>query len=275
MFPALHGPFGEDGIVQGLLECLDVPYVGSGVAASALCMDKVRFKALMGAAGMPQVDASRRQRRALASERDARARRARARSACRCSSSRRAWAPRSASQGRATAGELAARARRRVRARLARDRRGRRRPGIEVECSVLGDASAARVAARRDRRSRAEFYDYEAKYEPGGMELDRAGADRARAARAEVARIARRRRSCSPAPAAWRASTSSSRASRVLLNELNTMPGFTATSVYAKLWEADGVAYPALVEELCAIALARHARERALPPLSARRARAQ
>jgi len=48
----------------------------------------------------------------------------------------------------------------------------------------------------------------------------------------------------------------------VLLNELNTMPGFTATSVYAKLWEAEGVAYPALVEELCAIALERHARAR-------------
>ena len=59
---------------------------------------------------------------------------------------------------------------------------------------------------------------------------------------------------------------------RVLLNELNTMPGFTATSVYAKLWEADGLAYPALVEELCEIALARHARERGYRALSARRA---
>ena len=55
MFPALHGPFGEDGTVQGLLELLDVPYVGSGVLASALCMDKVRFKELMGRAGLPQV----------------------------------------------------------------------------------------------------------------------------------------------------------------------------------------------------------------------------
>ena len=56
VFPALHGPYGEDGVVQGLLECLDVPYVGSGVASAALCMDKVRFKQLMGAAGLPQVD---------------------------------------------------------------------------------------------------------------------------------------------------------------------------------------------------------------------------
>ncbi len=55
-FPALHGPFGEDGTVQGLLECLDVAYVGAGVLASALCMDKVLFKELMAHAGLPQVD---------------------------------------------------------------------------------------------------------------------------------------------------------------------------------------------------------------------------
>ena len=55
-FPVLHGPFGEDGTVQGLLELLDVPYVGAGVLASALCMDKVTFKDLMAQAGLPQVD---------------------------------------------------------------------------------------------------------------------------------------------------------------------------------------------------------------------------
>src|SRR5207248_925689 len=56
VFPVLHGPFGEDGTVQGLLECLDVPYVGAGVLASALCMDKVMFKEVMAQAGIPQVD---------------------------------------------------------------------------------------------------------------------------------------------------------------------------------------------------------------------------
>src|SRR5436309_1344077 len=55
-FPVLHGPFGEDGTVQGLLECLDVPYVGAGVLASALCMNKVLFKQLMAEVGIPQVD---------------------------------------------------------------------------------------------------------------------------------------------------------------------------------------------------------------------------
>ena len=56
VFPVLHGPFGEDGTVQGLLECLDVPYVGAGVLGSAVCMDKVVFKELMAQAGIPQVD---------------------------------------------------------------------------------------------------------------------------------------------------------------------------------------------------------------------------
>jgi len=55
VFPVLHGPFGEDGTVQGLLECLDVPYVGAGVLASAVCMDKLVFKDLMAQAGLPQV----------------------------------------------------------------------------------------------------------------------------------------------------------------------------------------------------------------------------
>ncbi|MDX6728594.1 MAG: D-alanine-D-alanine ligase, partial [Baekduia sp.] len=56
VFPALHGPFGEDGSVQGLLELLDVPYVGAGVLASSLCMDKVVFKEVLAAAGVPQVE---------------------------------------------------------------------------------------------------------------------------------------------------------------------------------------------------------------------------
>ena len=69
-FPVLHGPFGEDGTVQGLLECLDVPYVGAGVLSSALCMDKVMFKELMAHAGLPQVAYRAVRAEAFASERD-------------------------------------------------------------------------------------------------------------------------------------------------------------------------------------------------------------
>ena len=84
VFPVLHGPFGEDGTVQGLLELFDVPYVGSGVMASAVCMDKVVFKELMAQAGLPQVGYALVR---LAGERPD----ARARSASRCGSSRRGW----------------------------------------------------------------------------------------------------------------------------------------------------------------------------------------
>ena len=97
VFPVLHGPFGEDGTLQGLLELLDVPYVGAGVLASSLCMDKVVFKEVLAAADVPQVPYARRARAALARRARRRAARAgRARHA-RCSSSRRGSAPRSGS----------------------------------------------------------------------------------------------------------------------------------------------------------------------------------
>jgi len=256
-FPALHGPFGEDGVVQGMLECLDVPYVGSGVAASALCMDKLRFKTVMGAAGMPQVA-----HRGV-SDRDFRADRARALASldplglpvfvkpARLGSS----------VGIAKVGEHAGLAGA-LEAAFVHDSLAiveAASTGIEVECSVIGDG-APRASVPGEIVVHAEFYDYEAKYQPGGMEL------------IVPARISERARTQvgAVATAAFTLAGASGLArvdffvegERVLLNELNTMPGFTATSVYAKLWEADGVAYPALVEELCAIALERHARER-------------
>jgi len=257
VFPALHGPYGEDGTVQGLLECLDVPYVGSGVASAALCMDKVRFKALMGAAGLPQVDHRavhdprwRTQREAILDE----------------------LAPlglpvfvKPARLGSSvgiskvcTAGELASA----LDSALAHDSLAiveAASNGLEVECSLLGD-QLPRISPPGEIVVHSEFYDYAAKYGEGGMTLvvpARIGEQSA----AELARIA--------SEAFVRAGCSGlARADffvedgRVLLNELNTMPGFTSTSVYAKLWEAGGVAYPVLIEELCSLAIARHARER-------------
>jgi D-alanine-D-alanine ligase len=257
VFPALHGPYGEDGAVQGLLECLDVPYVGSGVASAALCMDKVRFKALMGVAGLPQVDHRavhdsrwRAQRDAVLDELAALGlpvfvKPARLGSSVGISKVR-------------TAGELAGA----LDSALAHDSLAiveAASSGLEVECSLLGD-QLPRVSPPGEIVVHAEFYDYAAKYGEGGMTLvvpARIGEQAA----AELARIA--------SEAFVRAGCSGlARADffvedgRVLLNELNTMPGFTATSVYAKLWEAGGVAYPALIEELCSLAIARHARER-------------
>ncbi len=257
-FPALHGPHGEDGVVQGMLECLDVPYVGSGVASSALCMDKVRFKALMGAAGLPQVehrgvDDSRWHAEPQAVIAD-------------CATLGLPVFVKPAHLGSSVgiakvsdARELAGA----LDAAFAHDPLAiveAASAGVEVECSVLGDLRP-RVSPPGEIVLHSEFYDYAAKYEEGGMALliparisERAAADVARIA-LEAFRLA----GCSGLARA----DFFVEGERVLLNELNTMPGFTATSVYAKLWEAGGVGYPRLVEELCELALERHARERA------------
>ena len=258
-FPALHGPYGEDGVVQGLLECLDVPYVGSGVASAALCMDKVRFKALMGAAGLPQVDHRgvedarwRAEPQEVLAELAALGlpvfvKPARLGSSVGIGTARDASELTAALESALLHDSLAI-----VEAASV---------GLEVECSLLGDREPRVSPPGEIVVAAAEFYDYAAKYQEGGMELI-IPARIDEGAAADLARIA--------IEAFVRAGCSGlARADffvedgRVLLNELNTMPGFTATSVYAKLWEAGGVAYPVLIEELCAIALERHARERA------------
>ncbi|MGD1050442.1 MAG: D-alanine--D-alanine ligase family protein [Solirubrobacteraceae bacterium] len=257
-FPALHGPYGEDGVVQGMLECLDVPYVGSGVASSALCMDKVRFKALMGASGLPQVE--------HLGVRDSRWRAEPAAVAADCATLGLPVFVKPAHLGSSVgiakvrgAGELAGA----LDAAFAHDPLAiveAASDGVEVECSVLGNLTP-RVSPPGEIVLHSEFYDYAAKYEEGGMAL-LVPARISEPAAAEVARIALdafRRADCSGLA---RADFFVER-DRVLLNELNTMPGFTATSVYAKLWEAGGVGYPRLVEELCELARERHARERA------------
>jgi D-alanine-D-alanine ligase len=258
-FPALHGPFGEDGVVQGILECLDIPYVGSDVASSALCIDKVRSKQVLAAASIPQVEF--------------------------CAIDQRKFADGDASliedvaklgfpvfvkparmgssvgiaKVRASGLELTAA----LETAFAHDERAiveAMAPGIEVECSVLGDTEP-RASRPGEIVLHSEFYDYAAKYEPGGMDLV-VPARISDAALASVRRLAVEVFALCGCSGLARVDFFVD-GDRVLLNELNTMPGFTATSVYAKLWEADGIAYPQLVEELCRLALSRHARVRA------------
>jgi D-alanine-D-alanine ligase len=257
-FPALHGPFGEDGIVQGMLECLDVPYVGSGVGASALCMDKVRFKALMDASGVPQV-----------AHRGVTDHRWRAERAAVLTELAALGVPVFVKPARLGSSVGIAKVREAGELGPALDRAfvhdslaivEAASTGTEVECSVIGDTTP-RASVPGEIVVRSEFYDYEAKYQPGGMELV-VPARIGERAHAEVARIALQAFVLAGASGLARVDFFVE-GDRVLLNELNTMPGFTATSVYAKLWEADGVAYPGLVEELCLIALERNERERA------------
>ncbi|HET6448664.1 MAG TPA: D-alanine--D-alanine ligase family protein [Conexibacter sp.] len=267
VFPVLHGPFGEDGTVQGLLACLDVPYVGSGVLASAACMDKVVAKELLARAGLPQVD-YRAVRHARWVERPDTVLRELAAlglpvfvKPARLGSSVgivRVTSPDALADALETAFahdplvivESSAR-------------------GLEVECAVLGndDPRASTpgeiVLTGAGGAGSDGWYDYQAKYTPGGMQLvvpariSGALAERVR----ELAVEAFVALGC--AGLARADFFVDAEHGTALVNELNTMPGFTETSVYGKLWAASGVAYEELLTRLVELAIERHARERA------------
>jgi D-alanine-D-alanine ligase len=252
VFPALHGPFGEDGSVQGLLEWLDVPYVGSGVLASAVCMDKLTLKRLFAANDVPQVEFTD------ATGPDWRGRCERLGLPLWVKPSRLGSSvgiTRVDSLDRLdTAVELARRHDPRVI--VEASARGR-----EVECSVLGDVEPE-TSLPGEVVAQAEWYDFEAKYTEGGMELrvpaplDAATTARVRELAASVFALA----GCSGLA---RCDFFVEPGGEVMVNEINTMPGFTETSVFAKLWEASGVAYPDLCDRLVGLALERRRRERA------------
>jgi D-alanine-D-alanine ligase len=256
VFPVLHGPFGEDGTVQGLLECLGVPYVGAGVLASALCMDKVLFKELMAHAGLPQVGyrAVRAARFAIdpvGVERELAAlglpvfvKPARLGS--------------SVGIGRVDdpGGFHAALAAAFEHDPLAIVEAGS--SGREVECAVLGndDPIASEPGEILLAAGESGWYDYEAKYSPGGMELlvpariSERARDRVRALAVDVFQ----RSDCSGLARV----DFFVEGETVLVNELNTMPGFTETSVYGALFAASGIPYPELLHRLVGFALERH-----------------
>jgi D-alanine-D-alanine ligase len=250
-FPALHGPFGEDGSVQGLLEWLDVPYVGSDVLASAVCMDKLTLKRLFAAHGVPQVDFTA----VEGSE----------------------WWGRCEGLGLPLwvkpsrlgssvgitrvdaldqldeAVELALRHDPRVIVEASAT-------GREVECSVLGN-EAPQASLPGEIVTHADWYDFKAKYTEGGMDLrvpapiDAEAAARVRELAVEVFALA----GCSGLA---RCDFFVEPSGEVLVNEINTMPGFTETSVYAKLLEASGTSYPDLCNRLVELAVERHERTR-------------
>ncbi|HLM86200.1 MAG TPA: D-alanine--D-alanine ligase family protein [Solirubrobacteraceae bacterium] len=304
VFPVLHGPFGEDGTVQGLLETLDVAYVGAGVAASAVCLDKVLFKQLMSTLGVPQVDYAgvraerfEREREQVLAGLDVLGMPVFVKPAHLGSSV--GIVKVSAEEELAVALEQAF-----VHDELAIVEA--MASGTEVECAILGALPSSLSPDRRlagpPARSHAvapvpgparafvsepgeivfpgEFYDFAAKYSPGGMEL-RIPAGISPGAREQVRRLALSAFEAVGCEGLARvdffvdgASISDDDASphrprggegeRVLVNELNTMPGFTPTSVYAKLMDASGVPYPSLLERLCRLGLERHERRRAL-----------
>jgi D-alanine-D-alanine ligase len=258
VFPALHGPFGEDGTVQGVLEALDVPYVGAGVAASAVSMDKLLFKELMSGAGIPQVRFA-----GLTRERFERARARALRSLERLALPVFVKPARMGSSlgiGKVVRREAMPRA---LEHALRYDERAiveECASGMEVECALLGAGEDPLVSAPGQILVQGEWYDFGAKYSPGGMRLVVPAplSERVTERVRMLAREAFVRVGCEGLARV----DFFVDGDRVLVNELNTMPGFTPTSVYAKLIASAGIGYPELVDRLCRLALERHRRAR-------------
>jgi D-alanine-D-alanine ligase len=260
VFPVLHGPFGEDGTVQGLLECLGVPYVGAGVPASALCMDKVMFKDLMAHAGVPQVE----YRAVSVADYGADPDKALSELAVLGLPVFVKPARLGSSVGIArvaTAEELPhALEEAFVHDPLAIVEAAAR--GLEVECSVIGNGEPIASAPGEIVLAAGEagWYDYEAKYTSGGMELI-VPARIPGHARERVRELAIRAFTLTGCCGLARVDFFVA-GEDVLVNELNTMPGFTQTSVFGSLFAASGIPYPELLDRLVQLALERHADER-------------
>jgi len=254
VFPVLHGPFGEDGTVQGFLELAGVAYVGSGVTASALCMDKDLFKSVMRDKGISVA-------RSLTARRWDRGRvespfgfpvvvkPARLGSSVGISVVR-------AAEDLAAAVDLAFDHDEKILVEEFVE-------GVEVECSVLGNEEPIASLPGEIVPLASDWYDYEAKYAEGGMDL----VIPARLAPEAVSRVQEL------AVAAFVAADCEGMArvdffvrpdGEVVVNELNTIPGFTATSVYAKLFEASGIPYGELLDRLVELALERRDRRASL-----------
>jgi D-alanine-D-alanine ligase len=254
VFPVLHGPFGEDGTVQGFLELAGVPYVGAGVTASALCMDKDLFKAVMRDKGIPVV----RSITVLERHRD------------------RAENPfgypvvvkpaRLGSSVGISIVETRGNLPQALDLAFEHDEKvliEEHCAGVEVECSVLGNEEPVASIPGEIVPLVSHWYDFKAKYDEGGMDL-------IVPPRLDAGTIARVQEL---AVAAFVASDCEGMArvdffvregGEVLVNELNTIPGFTATSVYAKLFEASGIPYGELLDRLVELALERQERRERL-----------
>lgn len=260
IFPVLHGPFGEDGTVQGLLEMAGLPYVGDGVLASAAGMDKITSKMLFGAVGIPQVDYRAVTRREWQSRREALldeietnfvyplfAKPANLGSSVGVSKVR-------SRDQLAAALDLACAYDRRVLVEMGVER------AREIEVSVLGnDEPIASIPGEIVPGN--EFYDYDAKYQDGRSQLLIPAilpAEQVDAVR-DLSLRAFRALDCAGLA---RVDFLLAADGTLYLNELNTMPGFTRHSMYPKLWEASGIPLPELVRRLVDLALERHADRR-------------
>ncbi|MGA7434020.1 MAG: D-alanine--D-alanine ligase family protein [Solirubrobacterales bacterium] len=250
-FPVLHGPFGEDGVTQGALDTAGVAYVGSDVLGSAVCMDKLTLKRLCGFAGMPQVDFVQAftdgwQERAAKLERPLWVKPSRLGSSVGI-----VKVDGGPEELEAAVAEAATHDPRVI---IEANSAGR-----EIECSVLGNQSPE-ASLPGEILADAEWYDYEAKYTEGRMNLS-VPADIGDEKIAELRKLATEVFTLAGCSGLARCDFFVEADGTVLLNEINTIPGFTETSVYAKLWESTGLEYPDLCSRLVELAIERQAEE--------------
>jgi len=256
IFPVLHGPYGEDGTVQGLLEMANLPYVGSGVLGSAVAMDKAVARQLFAYHGLPQVRHLVVQRHTWRAESDSVVSRIEAELSY-------PLFVKPANMG-SSVGVGKARNRQQLRDAINHAAQYDRKLLIEaavpaareIEVSVLGnDTPMASIAGEIIPAN--EFYDYNAKYENEGSQLlipARLDNDLMQTVR----RLAVKAFQALECEGLARVDFLLDGATNeVFLNEINTMPGFTRISMYPKLWEATGIAYPELVHRLLELAIER------------------
>jgi D-alanine-D-alanine ligase len=258
VLPLLHGPFGEDGTVQGLCELAGVPYVGSGVLGSAVAMDKVTAKHLAAEAGLPQARWLGLRQWEIDDDMPARVR------------SELGWPVfvKPANLG-SSVGVSKVKGAEDLDAALALalsyDEWVVIEEGVtgrEIEVGVLGDQPPQASLPGEIRPSR-DFYDYEDKYLEEGAAL-LVPAPLTAAETADVQALALAAFAAVRAEAMARVDFFYEEGGRgFLVNEVNTIPGFTPISMYPKVWEASGVSYAELVDRLVQLALDRHARRSA------------
>ena len=262
IFPVLHGTFGEDGTVQGLLELADIAYVGAGVLGSAAGMDKDVMKSLFRAAGLPIV----KHVTVLRSEWNEKPKAVQKLvenklrypvfvKPANLGSSVGISKVRDPKQLAPAIDEAAKFDRKIV---IEEGVGGKKHKARELECAVLGNDNP-RASVAGEIVPSAEFYDYSAKYLDEGSQL----IIPAKLTKSEMKKV----QAC--AIAAFRAVDCSGisrvdflmdpKSRKIYLNEINTMPGFTSISMYPKLWAASGVPYPELIEQLIQLGLERHA----------------
>jgi len=257
IFPVLHGPYGEDGTIQGMLQLAGVPYVGSGVLASSAGMDKVTMKKVFAFHGLPQVEWLGLTRKDWENDRTSQVKAIEAALGYPCfvkpSNLGSSVGINRATDARELASALDAAA--------DLDRRIIVEQGVdarEIEVAVLGNEEAEVSAPGEIAIPGHNFYDYEAKYTEGGMQLEVPARipDETASELREIARIAY---GAIDAAGMARVDFFLERdTGRLLLNEINTIPGFTPTSVYPKLWSASGLPYERLLDRLIQLALERH-----------------